>query len=86
MPDAKLCWRPGSSDNKEEGIWMKKGESRIWRRTGEREVATNKKKLETAKGGARQKNLSWILRLAFQKGLVYYSYMIKVKGSAHLRR
>lgn len=43
VPDAKLCWRPGSSDNKEEGIWMKKGESRIWRRKGEREVATNKK-------------------------------------------
>ena len=42
VPDVKLCWRSGSSDYKEEGIWMKKGESRVWR-TGEREVATNKK-------------------------------------------
>ena len=39
---------------------MMKGGSRIWRRTGEREVTTSQNQTEwiTAKGGARQKNLS----------------------------
>ena len=47
-------------DGKEEGIWMMKGGSRIWRRIGEREATTSQTQTEwiTAKAGARQKNLS----------------------------
>ena len=52
---------------------MMKGGSRIWRRTGEREVTSsqNQTDLITAKGGTRQKISVQIPR--FQIGLVCYS-------------